>query len=443
MGVLWLFCCHGVAMLSLLMAFFPSGAAVALAIALGVAMGIYWLTVQILPGRFPEPVELRLKVMAGGRRLIHWSFWGWVALWPVTALFLWIFRGRGLSLAPVWWDLGVSAVLTLLTMLCGGIRVLCTCRRLNVGRRIFVACCLWIPVVNLLALLYAARIAGQEYDHECYKAPERWVRGETQACRTQYPLVLVHGVGFRDLRYFNYWGRIPRELTRAGATVYYGNQEAWGTIEANAQDIKERILDILEETGCRKVNIIAHSKGGLDARYMISALGMGDKVASLTTISTPHRGCRFVDILSRMPDGVYRWIAGLMDRNFRKLGDTHPDFYAASHQFRTDFAAKFNEEVRDDPRVYYQSYASVMKNCLSDWILTIPYLMIRAVDGESDGLVTVPSAQWGDFQGVFRSKYRRGVSHGDIIDLHREDYRGFDVVETHAAMVSRLKRLGL
>ena len=84
-----------------------------------------------------------------------------------------------------------------------------------------------------------------------------------------------------------------------------------------------------------------------------------------------------------------------------------------------------------------------MKNCLSDWILTIPYLMIRAVDGESDGLVTVPSAQWGDFQGVFRSKYRRGVSHGDIIDLHREDYRGFDVVETHAAMVSRLKRLGL
>ena len=37
---------------------------------------------------------------------------------------------------------------------------------------------------------------------------------------------------------------------------------------------------------------------------------------------------------------------------------------------------------------------------------------------------------------------RRGISHGDIIDLKREDYRGFDVVEEYVKIVSRLRRLG-
>ena len=57
------------------------------------------------------------------------------------------------------------------------------------------------------------------------------------------------------------------------------------------EDIKKKILEVIEKTGCEKVNIIAHSKGGLDSRYAISILGMDKYTASLTTISTPHRGC--------------------------------------------------------------------------------------------------------------------------------------------------------
>ena len=37
---------------------------------------------------------------------------------------------------------------------------------------------------------------------------------------------MVHGVFFRDFRCLNYWGRIPKELRRNGATVYYGQQRA-------------------------------------------------------------------------------------------------------------------------------------------------------------------------------------------------------------------------
>ena len=74
----------------------------------------------------------------------------------------------------------------------------------------------------------------------------------------------------------------------------------------NSGELAERIRQIVEETGCEKVNIIAHSKGGLDSRYAISECGMGKYVASLTTINTPHRGCEFADyLLSKIPaDGA-------------------------------------------------------------------------------------------------------------------------------------------
>lgn len=120
-------------------------------------------------------------------------------------------------------------------------------------------------------------------------------------CNTRYPIVLIHGLGFRDRKHLNYWGRIPSTLQSCGAAIYYGNQDSHGSVENNAAQIKQCIMEILEEIHCEKVNLIAHSKGGLDARYLISALGMEDCVASLTTISTPHHGSKSVDLLLSMP----------------------------------------------------------------------------------------------------------------------------------------------
>ncbi len=160
------------------------------------------------------------------------------------------------------------------------------CRRLRIVKRLVVWSMIWIPVLNYGLAFYVWALARQEIDHSLYKIRLDDVRAERQICRTKYPLILVHGVGFRDYRYFNYWGRIPRELARNGAQVYYGHQEAWGTVEDNAEILKEEILGICKETGAEKVNIIAHSKGGLDSRYLISGLHMAPYVASLTTINT-------------------------------------------------------------------------------------------------------------------------------------------------------------
>lgn len=83
-----------------------------------------------------------------------------------------------------------------------------------------------------------------------------------------------------------------------------------------------------------------------------------------------------------------------------------------------------------------------MKDCLSDILLTIPYFFIKILEGENDGLVSISSAKWGNFKGVIKNKYHRGISHGDIIDLKRQDYKGFDVIEFYVQLVSELKKMG-
>ena len=135
-------------------------------------------------------------------------------------------------------------------------------------------------------------------------------------------------------------------------------------------------------------------------------------------------------------------VAYCFDRTFRKFGDKNPDFYTATHQFSTRESERFNQQVPDALEVYYQSYTSKMKHPWSHLLLCIPYCMIRPLEGDNDGLVSVNSAKWGEFQGIFSNVHTRGISHGDIIDLKREDYKGFDVTETYVQIVSRLREKG-
>ena len=123
-------------------------------------------------------------------------------------------------------------------------------------------------MAGLVLLVGTCRLVRHEYDIETEKQKLNALRREEETCRTHYPLVLVHGVFFRDRKHFNYWGRIPGELIRNGATVYYGGQQSAASTENAAKELR-----IVEETGCGKVNIIAHSKGGLEARWAVFRRG--------------------------------------------------------------------------------------------------------------------------------------------------------------------------
>lgn len=408
---------------------------------------LFW---HLMPCKRKDGSSFRLRVMLGGRRLLHFCSLGI----GIQLLFYLLFALSGRRLLPSFIDTDLLVITLLidlvicclhfyLLILNGSLRILVTCRSLGVWKRILFFCLLGIPVIHLFPIGYLRRRAKTEFDAEVCRFENRRERDGSLICATRYPIILLHGIGFRDFRYFNYWGRIPKELVRNGAVVYYGHQEAWGTIENNGIIIQNKINEVMKENHCDKVNIIAHSKGGLDARYVISGLHMEKSIASLTTVSTPHKGSELLLLLNRLPDGIYHFIASLFDKSYRKFGDQSPDCYTSSKQLSPSFLSEFNEKYPDAPGVYYQSYASIVKHTFGDGLLWIPNLLMFLLGaGRNDGLVSEESARWGNFKGTFKSGGRRGISHGDMIDLKREDYKGFDVIEAYVKIVAELKEMG-
>lgn len=271
----------------------------------------------------------------------------------------------------------------------------------------------------------------------------------SDTCRTKYPIVLVHGIGYTDTGRGGYWGRIPSFLEDHGADVWFGHQDSFGTIEGNGKQLKESVDQVLSKTGAEKVNLIAHSKGGIEARYMITALEMGRKVASLTTIATPHRGIQSMDHLKRKRNFLYTRMIGLFNLLIRVSSGEKPGKISLYDQLTADYMQVFNELVPDDETVYYQSYAFDMKWAGADPTMGIFHTIIKQKEGINDGLVSAASAKWGDFRGVYSGPGKIGISHPATVDTYKraltQQQRGggiLDITDLYWDIVSRLKGMG-
>lgn len=266
-------------------------------------------------------------------------------------------------------------------------------------------------------------------------------------CATRYPILLIHGTGFRDWKHVGYWGRIPKTLTDRGARVYFGGQDGWATVEENARRLEKRAEEVLAETGAEKLHLIAHSKGGLEARLLAASPALAGRVASVTTISAPNHGSRTMDAIYRLPRWLFRTAGFFVNAWYRLIGDKHPDFCSVCFQFTTAWAEEFNRSCPDVEGVLYRSYAGAMKSWRSDVFMWWQNLIIGLVEGENDGLVTVESARWTGFRGVWRGVGGRGISHMDEIDFRRRPLRRrgetVDVTDRYVEMVRELKELGL
>lgn len=398
------------------------------------------IKILFIAPRKTETNDICLRIMYGGRTLVLASATALVINIPICVLL----AAFAYPIAPaaVIADIILSAVFISLSAVTGAVRIFCTSRRLGITKRIILLLIAWIPVINLIYAAHCCKFVRSEYFYEIDKAALQSIRASSEICKTKYPAVMLHGIGFRDYRYMNYWGRIPHLLKANGATVFYGNHDAFATIENSAEQIREQILSVCEQTGCDKVNIIAHSKGGLDARYMITHLNMAEHVASLTTMATPHRGSELIGVLNKLPPSVFSFIVNLLNKVFRSFGDKKPDAAAALHQLSASFCEKFNEKTPDMPMTYYQSYAARMGSVKSDGLLSIPYALMCFIGGKNDGLVSVDSAKWGHFRGTLSGKSTRGISHSDLIDLKRQDYEGFDISEVYVEILSYLREMG-
>ena len=336
---------------------------------------------------------------------------------------------------------GILAVVFWVGILC----VYLTSAQLGFRLRLIGALCGLIPVANLVALYFIIKTTTAECIFEIGKDLANKARKDLQVCATKYPILLVHGVFFRDTKLFNYWGRIPKELQTNGAQIFYGNHPSAASIADSATVLKERILQILSETGAEKVNIIAHSKGGLDCRYAIAKLGIAHQVASLTTVNTPHRGCLFADhLLTKIPSDTRDSVAHTYNTALRKLGEKDADFLAAVNNLTDTFCQELDAQMPVPEGVFCQSIGSVLKKASSGkFPLNFSYHLVNHFSGENDGLVSEDSFAWGENYTLLRSTGKRGISHGDMIDLNRENIPGFDVREFYVGLVSDLKNRGL
>lgn len=265
----------------------------------------------------------------------------------------------------------------------------------------------------------------------------------------KYPIILLHGMGYNDEHKLSYWGRIPQIYKERGYTIHYGHQDSSATTAANAKQIARHLDELFAEESIDKVNIIAHSKGGLEARYLVSQLGYADKVASITTLSTPHHGSKTVDkLLDFFPKWLVRFVCIFFDLVFKILKDEKPETYNAILTFRTDNSERFNDENPDVAGIFYQSYAFVMKNIRSDMLMWLPSLVVKLMDGENDGLLTPESVKWGEFKGIIRSNSNRGISHGDEIDFRRKPFCNqngdgiSDIIEIYSKIADDLEEMG-
>ncbi|KAL2432600.1 Triacylglycerol lipase 2 [Exophiala dermatitidis] len=245
------------------------------------------------------------------------------------------------------------------------------------------------------------RLIADDYAHfrENYSTPK-------------HPIVLAHGLmGFDEWRLagkylpgIHYWRGITEAFARNGIECITTAVPRTGSIEERAAVL---CAEITKKARGRHVNIVAHSMGGLDARYLISRICPPESdfvVRSLTTVATPHRGSSTADMVLRDigPDLLPR-IYWTLERLKINAG--------AFSQLTTEYVTKkFNPVTPNDPSVRYFSYgASATPHLFSVFRLSHELMMV--LEGPNDGLVSVYSSKWGQYMGTLM-----GVTHLDLIN---------------------------
>lgn len=247
---------------------------------------------------------------------------------------------------------------------------------------------------------------------------------------TKYPVVLVHGLlGFDTmLGAVDYWNGIPDELRAVGVEVYVTRVSKLDSTQVRGEQLFAQIKSILALSGAEKVNLIGHSHGGLDARYVAGEYPQ--LVASVTSIATPHQGALLADALVGEA-GIISTSSTAMLNAFGSImaylsGDDHTqDAEASLKSFTGATLAAFNQRYpyglpteycgegkAVDNGIRYYSWAGIeVLTSTFDFTDYMFYLTSFADDRPSDGLVERCSSHLGK---VIRDDYRH--NHLDLVN---------------------------
>jgi triacylglycerol lipase len=168
--------------------------------------------------------------------------------------------------------------------------------------------------------------------------------------KTKYPIVLAHGLAGFDTLFgvLDYWYGLQGALQSGGATVFVTDVSPFNSSQQRGEQLLTQVNQILAITGKAKVNLIGHSQGSLDVRYVAAV--RPDLVASVSTVAGPHKGAALADYLRANVQGgsftetVLSFFANSLGTVLNLLtGHSNPqDAIAALDQLTTAGLASFN-----------------------------------------------------------------------------------------------------
>ena len=262
-----------------------------------------------------------------------------------------------------------------------------------------------------------------------------------------FPIVLAHGIARFDalgdrilhldntpdpkLDCLHYFKCIRLMLNGHGFNAWHSTVPWAAGVNVRAEQLRLNVLDVLKKTNAAKVNIIAHSMGGLDTRHMMfndrNTGRIHEKIASLTTISTPHEGSPTADwMLANLPEVPHILKdLGIAAEGLRDLTSVE--------------CAKFNNDPQ--AQAFENSFAvnvttfAGQSNLLSTIGVLKPfYMLIKQHQGPNDGLVSVQSA-------MFRKRAHKGVWNqtDHLNELGHWDFDQITSGENDKELLTRIK----
>jgi triacylglycerol lipase len=251
----------------------------------------------------------------------------------------------------------------------------------------------------------------------------------------ELPIVLVPGFSaFEQVGEARYFSGVAAHLRGRGVPTYEVTTLPYQSSESRARLLEEALDRVLRETGASRAHLIAHSQGGIDARYLMSARGLdrAGAVASLTTLSTPHRGTPLADAFRDTPPAMVNAVFAPLQAAFSTDDDNVLGAVRVKEAVGTmssEHMRRFNEEHPDPEGVPIFSVAGLTGDAppevcdggtwgplhshdpLSAHMAPI-WTLVRGDPEQpraNDGLIPVDSAVWGTFLGCVPA------DHADLI----------------------------
>lgn len=243
---------------------------------------------------------------------------------------------------------------------------------------------------------------------------------ESGAARCRYPILLLHGLfGFVERRIgplrLEYFRGVVPYLETTGNQVYTIAVHPVQTIEFRSRQIA-KFIENHPTLSTSRINLVGHSMGGVDGRFLISRLDPEHRIASLTTVASPNRGSWLADIVDSLPlirKPAARWLPGLHELSERNM-------------------TQLNTELPDREDVSYFSIPTATRFLTCTPLMWPLYLLLRVHGGPNDGQVSEYSGTWGEVIEVAQS------DHFEIIGLRL----GFNWIfpYDHLALYGRVAR---